>query len=346
MPPVITMRPFWRPGGVGNGRIWLAGTVDPTSPDITSIQWRINSSEWVDGYDAVAAGEEFGFFVTGDAPSEWGTATFTGAWAQPTGTYYTMALDTEPKFIRMDGARVGRVDDVGDLVDNELHWLWDDGTLYLRTIGDVTPGIAQALTDPIFARGTIYHVEVQATDVVAGTATLVDETFIWQYETDNNIDRMMKLILPGTLTDSAFGRALYKAYAREMADLVIFYEDLSAQFNPATATWALGMWEDMMGIATRPNLSFDDRRGFINSRRSLDPTKTGFYQAVTAVAGSIEITDRYSEYRIDLRLTTADDDQLRSAVERLIDEKKPVGILVNVNYSAFRAGISKAGDSL
>lgn len=344
MPPVINMKPFWRPASVGNGRMWMAGTVDLSSPDITLIQWRIDGSDWITGASGIAAGEDFGFYIMGDAPSEWGTVTIQQGWSQPTGTYYTYGVANEPHFVFMGPARLTRAASVGALAGGQ--WFWANETLYVRTIGDVLPGVVEARVDPIFVRGSTYHVEILATDIANATAVLADEQVLWEFDVDNNIDRFMQIMLPSAFSDSEFARSVFRMYARQMADLGVLYQDVAAQFNPLSATWGLGMWEEMLGLPTRRGVSFGDRRLLINGRRSLGSSKTEFYDSITEVSGPIEVTDYYNDYRIVLRLATADDAQLRNAVERMIDEKKPVGIIVDVSYSSFRAGISEAGDTL
>jgi hypothetical protein len=345
------MRPFWRPAGTGNGRIWVAGKVDSGSPDVELVEWRVNGSDWITGAEDIVEGSEFGFYVFGDAPSAWGTYTLgsngSSGWTRPTGTYYVAPVEKEPFFVLNDGLRMTRAADVASLTGSFNGWFWDNGALYVRLIGDAPLGTIQSLHEPVFTPGPSYRIEVRATDIVTGVATLVDETFQWFFDPQDNVTRFLNIMLPSWMKDSSFGQALFRAYGRLTADMMTMYEDISAQFNPATATWGIDFWEEMLGIPVRPVSSLTLRREFINAHRTLTASKTEFYDLIQSVAGSIEITDVYEDYIVDVILGVGADPQLAAAIEHLIEDKKPVGIEVNIIYGArFRAGISEAGDTL
>lgn len=348
--PSITVRPFWRPGSVGNGRMWISGSVDLGSEEITSIEWRINDSEWNTAFVGLLPGEDFGFFVYGDSAGGYGTFTYgangNSGWTRPVGTYYSVGLPKPPLFVLNNSVRLGRAGSLVALDGTADLWFWDNEVLSVRLIGDMALGVVQALVEPVFNPGQSYHLEVRATGSSADIVSLIDETFVWNFRAQDNVTRFLKVMLPSFMVDSEFGQSLFRAYGRSMADVATLFEDISAQFNPATSTWTLGIWEDMIGAPAKPGVAFDDRRQIINSRRSLGSSKTDFYAAVEAISGPISITDRYSEYRIDLQLATQNDPQLRAAVERVIAEKKPVGILITVSYAAFQADISHAGDTI
>lgn len=76
----------------------------------------------------------------------------------------------------------------------------------------------------------------------------------------------MKSCMPSFITESKIFGNIYDAEYREFDTLEKKIEDLNNQLSIDTATWALSIYENEMGIKTESTKSFDERRAVIKSK--------------------------------------------------------------------------------
>jgi len=360
---LINLNEFFRPGVVGNGRVWVSGSIENNSA-INAMEYQVNDRDWIRVTGPLSAFDKFGFYITGDAPSDWGTQSITeftqeidGAWALgvigavPIDDYFVTTQVREIPVYVVDGSgnyyvKVGSVAEMG-LFDRA--WFWDEltNTFYFRTAdGLPPPAPLNVIIDPIFEQGNEYtvRIRVQATD--NSYSLLMEQVFDWPYQVRNYVDRYIRNLLPTYAQDDPYLRKIYTVYAKQMADSYASLDDCIAQFLIDFTTWGLPLWEKQLGIPSIPSLSIDTRRSLLKARSNPDSTRAGFFDAITSIAPGVVITESYEQYRIDVRIVGVVDVALRRALEEIIEQRKPAGIRVVVSYGQFIAGISLAGDSL
>lgn len=344
---LVELDNFWRPGAVGNGRIWISGRVAPER-EINGIQWRVNGGAWRPAVEALESTDHFGFFVTGDSPSDWGTQLITEV-TQPVGTYFsTLQVEEKPTLAIADSVVLAEVGSLAAVASTAQTWYYDEveKRLYFSTTGDTLPAEAIAIIDPVFAHGLNYSVEVQVIDTLDQEGLIVVEEFTWPYQVRNYVDRYLEVLLPSWAQDSIVARKWYILLAKQLADKYAMMTDCIAQFQINLATWSLGMWEDQLGVPTVNGLTIDQRRELLNLRRHADLSRRGLIDAIRAVVPDLTINATYDEFRIDIKIHGAPNAALRRAIEQIIGERKPIGVRVVVSYGQFIAGVSLAGDTL
>lgn len=343
-PTGVNLDPFWRPGSAGNGRVWIRGT---TSVPLQEVQWQVNDSDWITVRTNVLAGDTLTFPITGDGPSEWGTTDVVHIAQHVNGYYYSTEPMTEPVFVHIDGQRVPRVLSLIDLDGTAAGWYYSGETLYFSTIQNNMPDLVRAIQDPVFEQGKTYEVRirVKANDVYSN---VVEETFSWIYVVRNQVDRYLQILLPTVFARCNCFSSLYTTYAKRFADLLIFFEDIGAQFFPHLATWSINMWEDQVGLPNSSGLSLETRRNLVLARRTVTEGRADFYDTIASITGGqAVVTNDFGLNRIDVTLPVASTNpQLQETVVELVNSLKPAGVVVNVSYDAFYAGISQAGDRI
>lgn len=72
--------------------------------------------------------------------------------------------------------------------------------------------------------------------------------------------------LPLPLRKSKVFKELYQAQEKELEKIQIEVDDLNNQFSIETATWAIALYENELGIKTDRQKTLDERRSIIKSR--------------------------------------------------------------------------------
>lgn len=345
---LVELDAFFRPGSVGNGRMWISGVVKP-GRTVAGIRYNINNAGWVTVSGTVEENQPFGFYITGNEPSDWATTRITELY-QPTATYFTtLQVNEKPKIVTVDSVFAQPVANLAALeASSGTVWYWDEQlkTLYLKTPGDALPLEVIAIIDPIFEQGTNYSILVQVIDEFTQEIDIFNEEFIWPYQVRNYVDRYLRNLLPTYAQDDPYMRKLYTLYAKQAADMYSMIDDCVAQFLIDFTTWGVTMWESQLGVLTVPSLNLQTRRDILRARRVVTSTREEFFNAILSIAPNAVITELYDIFRVDIKLTGVVDPALRNQLEAIIQQKKPAGVRVVVSYGQFIAGISLAGDSL
>lgn len=344
---LVELDPFWSPIAIGNGRIWISGRVAPEAA-INRIEWRVNSGAWRESVGELGSLEQFGFYITGDSPSSWGTVEVSEV-TQPTGTYFsTFQVEERPRMVTAESLVLAEAPDLATVASTSQMWYYDEveKRLFFSTEGHVLPGETLAIIDPIFNHGSNYLIEIQAVDTLDQEVTVVTEIFVWPYEVRNYVDRYLRVLLPSWAVDSRAAKKWYILLAKQLADKYAMMTDCIAQSQIDHATWSLGMWEDQLGVPSVAGLTINQRRELLHLRRKADLSRKGLIDAVRAVVPDLAITATYDEFRIDIKISGAPNLAIRRAIEQIVTERKPIGVRVVVSYGQFIAGVSLAGDSL
>lgn len=340
---------FLRIGAVGNGRILVGGYVDRAGSPLSSVEWRANPTDpWRTGHGAVDAGGRFWMWVYGDHPAPWRSASDVPVGWVIDGGIYEVEMWREVIRLWDNSALVARATSLANCQATPGRWWWESGVLYFNPPpGRVPDGTTTAVYDAVFAQGFFYNVQVRAIKADNGAARVfINDTYQWPYETINVVDHVLDVTSPSVLREGERLRAVYTAIAKQAGDMALSIEDSAAQTFVSTASWGVPIWEKQMGISSNPALGIEQRRAQVVARfRQRGGSRQAFFALVTQLVGGLSVTDKYSDYRVDIRLPSVDTGS-RQRIESLIDDVKPVGIQVVVNHSAFVAGISKAGDSL
>jgi hypothetical protein len=339
----FTMNPFWNPTSPGNGRLWVSGYQGPTPFETVEIYYFINGVEYFGTVTEVD--KPWGFFITGDSPSPWGTVDVTEVFEE-SDYYYTYQVEELPSIVKLNGEVIPKVLTVSDFTDSPA-WAYDSVSqiLYFKNFEGFPIDTVQAIIDPVFLQGENYSIRIEARTSLE-TVELIDETIMWPYQVRDYVTRYLKYLLPTYAKDSPAMRKIYTVLAKQAADRLIWFDDVVSQFFIDFTTWSIDMWEDQVGALTVPSVHLDQRKALVKSRRLISSSRKEFYDALLAVSPNISVSHDYDSYRVDIKLSGAPNPALRRALEKVIQEKKPVGIRVVVSYSQFIAGISLAGDSL
>ncbi|WP_321994838.1 YmfQ family protein [Clostridium butyricum] len=92
-------------------------------------------------------------------------------------------------------------------------------------------------------------------------------------EIKNRSPDLMKY-LPYYYYESAATKNLMEVHSLEVGKADLYIEDVEKQLYINTATWGLNLWEDVFGIATNLNSSYEDRREVIKARMRGQGTTT------------------------------------------------------------------------
>lgn len=340
---------MFMPTSVGNGRIWLSGVQGNLfTGSQLEIMWKVNDHPWVSEGE-LKENSSWGFYVTGDSPSPWGTVDVLDI-EQPLGpgSYFSTEMEDRPKYVTFNGEYGLEVSTLVDLTDESNVWYYDSSEhiLYFNTAGNTDPVNVQALIDPIFEQGITYRLQVKVRDELAVETVLIDHTFIWAYAVRDYVTRYLDYLMPSYAKSSPGMRKIYIVLAKQAADKYVWFDDVVAQWFLDFTTWGIDFWEYELGILTIPSLTLEQRRALLKARRLTDSSREAFYAAILEVAPNATFSQDFDTYRLDIRLSGTPDPALRRALEKIIQEKKPVGIRVVVSYGQFISGLSLAGDSL
>lgn len=229
------------------------------------------------------------------------------------------------------------------LKNGTLRWRVDGGVW--TTVSLVAGNAYREYLEHDFQQGVSYNVQVEA---VAGSLvdTLFDDDMLWtagRYSVSGG----WALSSPEWIRSSEMVASLWEAFALHYNDMYAMLDDMQAQSDPLRATWAIPVWEEIVGIRQSATRTYAERRTAVMNRRiPIEGTREDFFAAVNAMLGADpEVTDTYGDLRTDIRLAVSDP-ALRTIVERVVAVIKPVGLQVVTTYGDFRAGVSRAGDPL
>ena len=177
--------------------------------------------------------------------------------------------------------------------------------------------------------------------------TLIDETFKWIWTVRDLLPRFTDLYTPNWLQESDVALSLYTLYARTIEDLYVWLEDAGYQAIPHLATLTMPLWEEILDIAVSPNTSWIERRNLATIKRSVvypEELRTEFFDVIRRLTGVLpsSIVEDYANYRIDLVTAAESGSRLARDLDRVIQERKPVGIQVNNNVTGFLADFGRA----
>jgi len=147
--------------------------------------------------------------------------------------------------------------------------------------------------------------------------------------------RMITYIAP-IYGESRVMQALFQVSGLEVDDLRSWAEDLSDQITPATATWGLKYWEQLLGIAVDEEKPIEQRREYIASRiRSQGtPTRKLIEDAAAAfTGGTISVTNSATPYTVKIQFiddigTPPNMDDFRAFVDNVM----PAHLSVEYSY--------------
>lgn len=337
--------PVWVPETVGNGRLLVVGSISSASTNPSSIKWRVNGQDWETGVSSTTVPMEFSFWVHGYAPLP-GTE-FDPKWTEVSNHFEAASdrevlyLTTSTRSLITKAASAAAVDSTPD------SWFWESGTLYYHPNASEISGEV-AVTTPSFAEDESVRLEIQT----YGGDVLFDETFVWHWPVRDVVGHMTDIAAPSFLSQTQAARDIYFAQARAIADVFSIYDDYALQAFPSYATWAVPVWEEVLGLPSLVSLSTQERSSIIESSiRGVGGLRTELFAAMSnQVDTGYTVTDNYSTYNVVFRLNLSGTDaaaaKYRSAAESLLSRIKPSGVQTSVSYATFIAGISTAGDAL
>ena len=132
--------------------------------------------------------------------------------------------------------------------------------------------------------------------------------------------------LPLYYENSAIMKAIHDAYSEEFGYIYFFLEDFVRQFlTPATATWGLDRWDQLLGVNTK-EYPIEERRNILKSKLLMQSpfTVTRLYDMLRNTADNVYITEDYANYSFEVTLLMKD--RLKVALSKImaqIEEAKP-----------------------
>lgn len=181
-------------------------------------------------------------------------------------------------------------------------------------------------------QGKEYLLEVQARELSSSPDYIVlSEEFTWVYEVRDIVGRFLNLYMPEWMKESEFGTNLYTVMAKAWADIYTAIDDVALQCVPQYTTWAVGLWEEQLGLPVQEGLTITQRRAnIVNRRSSYIEGRTGFLDVTQSILGLRYIWDAFAQYIVNLKASgNISESQLRLG-RVVIDNIKPVGIRVDV----------------
>ena len=132
--------------------------------------------------------------------------------------------------------------------------------------------------------------------------------------------------LPPYYENSAIMKAIHDAYSEEFGYIYFFLEDFVRQFlTPATATWGLDHWDQLLGVNTK-EYPIEERRNIFKNKLLMQPpfTVARLYDMLRNTADNVYITEDYANYTFEVTLLMKE--RLKVALSRImaqIEEAKP-----------------------
>ena len=132
--------------------------------------------------------------------------------------------------------------------------------------------------------------------------------------------------LPPYYENSAIMKAIHDAYSEEFGYIYFFLEDFVRQFlTPATATWGLDHWDQLLGVNTK-EYPIEERRIILKNKLLMQPpfTVARLYDMLRNTADNIYISEDYANYSFEVTLLMKD--RLKVALNKImeqIEEAKP-----------------------
>lgn len=132
--------------------------------------------------------------------------------------------------------------------------------------------------------------------------------------------------LPPYYENSAIMKAIHDAYSEEFGYIYFFLEDFVRQFlTPATATWGLDHWDQLLGVNTK-EYPIEERRNILKNKLLMQPpfTVARLYDMLRNTADNVYITEDYANYTFEVTLLMKE--RLKVALSRImaqIEEAKP-----------------------
>lgn len=137
--------------------------------------------------------------------------------------------------------------------------------------------------------------------------------------------------------------------AREIDRIDADWQDLLDQLFIQTATWGLMYWEQAFQLPVEPaGLSDADRRTLLLTKSRANKAQRGAdFRAV--LDGYVESYTLHMDHTLGTLFMTVSynpDAYSAAQLETIIESIVPAHLLLNIQYEAFLAGISEAGDTL
>jgi hypothetical protein len=335
---------IWNPECIGNGRMLVLCDVSSASSTVSSIDWRINTGEWVTAASNVESPSSLSFWVYGYSPLP---GTDPNPIWETDGSVFVSESEREVVEFTHNGERVPQAASLFDVDNTPNRWYWEDGvTYYNPNSGNVSP-YDVPITTPAFSEGVRYRLEIRVNGF-----TVLDEQFVWHWPVRDTVGHIIDIAAPAFLAETQAARDIYFAHGRAIGDIYSAFDDYFFQSYPSLATWSIPIWESLLGLPSIVSLSLSERRSLVEeTARGNGGFRAEFMRAIERQVGSMPlISDNYANYSTLIRLplsgTDPDSAKYRAAAESVIERIKPSGISVSVSYATFISGVSKAGDAL
>jgi uncharacterized protein YmfQ (DUF2313 family) len=153
--------------------------------------------------------------------------------------------------------------------------------------------------------------------------------------------------LPRHLHDDPNVRAVLQAMGREVLRYDNAWADLLDQLFVQTATWGLRYWEQSLLLPMEPvGQTLEERRGIVLTTLQAKDAVSGedFNAAIAAITPHYTLEMDWDTSTLNVTLNINPDAYTQAQVETILRALIPAHLLYNVQYEAFIAGISTAGD--
>ena len=148
--------------------------------------------------------------------------------------------------------------------------------------------------------------------------------------------RMLGTVSP-IYDDSYVALWIFEAMGREYDGLWAIIDELPAQFNPATATWAIGLWERRYGLTTPSAETLELRRINVQLKRSNHPpmSPASLASILEAITGNpAHVTDNVGTFTFGVGITTQSKEVIRQVIET-VDRVKPSHLSYDITNTQY-----------
>lgn len=155
--------------------------------------------------------------------------------------------------------------------------------------------------------------------------------------------------LPAWFQGDPHVQGVLDVFAREMDRIDVDWQDLLDQMFVQTATWGLSFWEQALQLPVEPTgLSDEDRRTLLMTKLLANNAQSGaaFRAVLDSYVEDYSIHMDHATGTLFIDITYNPSAYSEAQLETIIESIVPAHLLLNIQYTAFLAGISEAGDAL
>lgn len=132
-------------------------------------------------------------------------------------------------------------------------------------------------------------------------------------------------------------KAIYNAQGVELGSLLYYIDDVKKQFYIDTATWGLVLWEDLYGIETNFNYSYEVRRAVCKAKKRGQGTCTKDFiknVAESFSGGEVDVIENTAPYTFTVQFIGVKGiPRNMEAFKNMLEDIKPAHFVYNFKYT-------------